>query len=96
MTLFLLHRAARLVVSLLAASVLVFLALRLLPGDVAQTIGGIKATPAQVSAVRHDLGLDRPLAASTATGSGVWSPVTSGARCSTAPPCPVSSPRSSR
>ncbi|MBO7936816.1 ABC transporter permease [Streptomyces antibioticus] len=63
MTLFLLHRAALLVVSLLAASVLVFLALRLLPGDVAQTIGGIKATPAQVAAVRHDLGLDRPLAA---------------------------------
>ncbi|MFF8481205.1 ABC transporter permease [Streptomyces antibioticus] len=63
MTLFLLRRAALLVVSLLAASVLVFLALRLLPGDVAQTIGGIKATPAQVSAVRHDLGLDRPLAA---------------------------------
>ncbi|MET9100129.1 ABC transporter permease [Streptomyces antibioticus] len=63
MTLFLLHRAALLVVSLLAASVMVFLALRLLPGDVAQTIGGIKATPAQVAAVRHDLGLDRPLAA---------------------------------
>lgn len=63
MTLFLLRRAALLVVSLLAASVLVFLALRLLPGDVAQTIGGIKATPAQVAAVRHDLGLDRPLAA---------------------------------
>ncbi|MFE8015797.1 ABC transporter permease [Streptomyces antibioticus] len=63
MTLFVLRRAALLVVSLLAASVMVFLALRLLPGDVAQTIGGIKATPAQVAAVRHDLGLDRPLAA---------------------------------
>lgn len=61
MTLFLLRRAGLLVVSLLAASVLIFLVLRLLPGDVAQTIGGIKATPAQVAAVRHDLGLDRPL-----------------------------------
>jgi len=62
-TLYVLRRAALLVVSLLAASVLVFLVLRLLPGDIAQTIGGIKATPAQVAAVRHDLGLDRPLAA---------------------------------
>lgn len=61
MTLYLLRRAGLLVVSLLAASVLIFLVLRLLPGDVAQTIGGIKATPAQVAAVRHDLGLDRPL-----------------------------------
>lgn len=63
MTLYLLRRSALLLVSLFAASVLTFLALRLLPGDVAQTIGGIKATPAQVAAVRHDLGLDRPLLA---------------------------------
>ena len=63
MTLYVVRRAALLVVSLLAASVLIFLVLRLLPGDIAQTIGGIKATPAQVAAVRHDLGLDRPLAA---------------------------------
>jgi peptide/nickel transport system permease protein len=61
MTLYLLRRAGLLLVSLLAASVLIFLVLRLLPGDVAQTIGGIKATPAQVATVRHDLGLDRPL-----------------------------------
>ncbi|MEU6377139.1 ABC transporter permease [Streptomyces sp. NPDC046909] len=63
MTLYLLRRAGLLAVSLLAASVLIFLVLRLLPGDIAQTIGGIKATPAQVAAVRHDLGLDRPLPA---------------------------------
>ncbi|MFJ8492708.1 ABC transporter permease [Streptomyces sp. NPDC094038] len=63
MTVYVLRRAALLVVSLFAASVLIFLVLRLLPGDVAQTIGGIKATPAQVAAVRHDLGLDRPLVA---------------------------------
>ncbi|KUN29909.1 ABC transporter permease [Streptomyces antibioticus] len=70
MTLYVLRRAALLVVSLLAASVLVFLVLRLLPGDIAQTIGGIKATPAQVAAVRHDLGLDRPLAAQYADWIG--------------------------
>jgi peptide/nickel transport system permease protein len=62
-TLYVVRRAALLVVSLFAASVLIFLVLRLLPGDVAQTIGGIKSTPAQVAAVRHDLGLDRPLVA---------------------------------
>ncbi|UFR06158.1 ABC transporter permease [Streptomyces sp. Go40/10] len=70
MTLYVVRRAALLVVSLLAASVLIFLVLRLLPGDIAQTIGGIKATPAQVAAVRHDLGLDRPLAAQYADWIG--------------------------
>ncbi|MFI5472726.1 ABC transporter permease [Streptomyces cacaoi] len=70
MTLYLLRRAGLLVVSLFAASVLIFLVLRLLPGDVAQTIGGIKATPAQVAAVRHDLGLDRSLVAQYASWIG--------------------------
>jgi peptide/nickel transport system permease protein len=63
MTLYLVRRVALLALALLAASVLIFLVLRLLPGDVAQTIGGIRATPAQVAAIRHGLGLDRPLAA---------------------------------
>ncbi|MER5193707.1 ABC transporter permease [Streptomyces sp. NPDC002755] len=70
MTLYLLRRAGLLLASLFAASVLIFLVLRLLPGDVAQTIGGIKATPAQVAAVRHDLGLDRPLVAQYASWTG--------------------------
>ncbi|MFH0178616.1 ABC transporter permease [Streptomyces cacaoi] len=70
MTLYLLRRAGLLVASLFAASVLIFLVLRLLPGDVAQTIGGIKATPAQVAAVRHDLGLDRSLVAQYASWIG--------------------------
>lgn len=72
MTLYLLRRAGLLVLSLLAASVLIFLVLRLLPGDIAQTIGGIKATPAQVAAVRHDLGLDRPLVAQYGSWIGEW------------------------
>ncbi|MFE6823617.1 ABC transporter permease [Streptomyces sp. NPDC057690] len=70
MTLYVLRRAGLLVVSLFAASVLIFLVLRLLPGDVAQTIGGIEATPAQVAAVRHDLGLDRPLGTQYASWIG--------------------------
>ncbi len=61
MAVFLLRRLALLLVSLLVASVLVFFVLRLLSGDVAQVIAGLKATPAQVEQVRRELGLDRPL-----------------------------------
>ncbi|MQY31195.1 ABC transporter permease [Nocardia aurantia] len=61
MTVFLLRRTGLLVVSLAVASVVVFALLRLLPGDVAATIGGINYSPAQLAALRTDLGLDRPL-----------------------------------
>ena len=44
---YLLRRTFLLLVSLLVASVLIFLLLRLLPGDVATTIGGLRATPAR-------------------------------------------------
>ncbi len=62
MTLFLLRRSGLLVLSLTVASVLVFVLLRLLPGDVAATIGGLQASAEQLAAIRADLGLDRPLA----------------------------------
>lgn len=42
-------------------SVLVFLAVSLLPGDIAQQVLGQSATPETVAAFRRDLGLDRPL-----------------------------------
>lgn len=48
-------------VSLLVASWLVFLACAWLPGDVAQVILGENADPAAVAALRHQLGIDRPL-----------------------------------
>ncbi|MBS1896677.1 MAG: ABC transporter permease [Actinobacteria bacterium] len=57
-----LTRGALLIVGLLVASVLIFLALRVFPGDVAQLLAGDKATPAQVEAIRQGLGLDQPLA----------------------------------
>jgi peptide/nickel transport system permease protein len=41
---------------------LVFLLLRLAPGDPAAQILGDQATPDQVAALRHDMGLDLPLA----------------------------------
>ncbi len=56
-----LTRLALLVVGLLVASVLIFLALRVLPGDVAQLIAGTQGTPEQVAALRTQLGLERPL-----------------------------------
>lgn len=58
-----LTRGALLVAGLLVSSVLIFLTLRVFPGDVAQLIAGTQASPAQVAALREDLGLDRPLAA---------------------------------
>lgn len=56
-------RILLLALGLAVASALIFSTLRILPGDVAQMIAGTEGTPAQVAAIRQDLGLDRPLAA---------------------------------
>ncbi len=56
-----LTRLALLLLGLLVASVLIFLSLRVLPGDVAQLIAGVNSTPAQIDAIRDRLGLDQPL-----------------------------------
>ena len=56
-----LTRGALQIAGLLVASVLIFVALRVLPGDIAQTIGGTSATPEQIAAIREQLGLERPL-----------------------------------
>ncbi|WP_424935372.1 MULTISPECIES: ABC transporter permease [Bacteria] len=58
---YVLTRGALLIAGLLVASIVIFLALRVFPGDVAQLIGGDKATPEQIEAIRASLGLDRPL-----------------------------------
>jgi peptide/nickel transport system permease protein len=54
--------AAELLVTLLAVSVLSFLLVALLPGDLTLLILGDAATPERVAALRAELGLDRPLA----------------------------------
>lgn len=54
-------RLAGLVVSLLVASLLIFLATNALPGDIAQVILGTNASPGEVEALRERLGLNRPL-----------------------------------
>lgn len=56
-----LTRLALLLVGLAVASVLIFLTLRVLPGNVAQLIAGIDAGPEQVAAISDRLGLDAPL-----------------------------------
>ncbi|MFG6445121.1 ABC transporter permease [Microbacterium sp. P06] len=54
-------RGVLLLAGLLVASVLIFFTLRVLPGDVAQLIGGTTSSPEQIAAIRAGLGLDRPL-----------------------------------
>ncbi|MFC3166293.1 ABC transporter permease [Ciceribacter thiooxidans] len=48
--------------TLLVISVLIFLAVSLLPGDIAQQVLGQSATPETIAAFRRELGLDQPLA----------------------------------
>ena len=60
MTRFLLGRCLGLVLTLLAASAVVFLVLDVLPGDVAQVMLGPDADPQAVQALAVQLGLDQP------------------------------------
>jgi ABC-type dipeptide/oligopeptide/nickel transport system permease component len=57
----LVHRIALSVPVLFGVLLLGFMLLQLVPGDVAQVIGGPQATPEVVEQIRKDLGLDRPL-----------------------------------
>jgi peptide/nickel transport system permease protein len=59
---FLFRRFALMVPTLWLVSLLVFALAEIVPGDVARTILGPYATPAQAAALRHQLGADRPLA----------------------------------
>ncbi len=56
----LLRRLAGLVLTLIAASLVVFAVLQILPGDPATLILDTQASPATLAALRHELGLDRP------------------------------------
>jgi peptide/nickel transport system permease protein len=61
MLLRILHRLMVLVVSVLAASVLVFAFMRVLPGDPARVALGINASEQAVAQLRAQFGLDRPV-----------------------------------
>src|SRR6185312_11462532 len=47
--------------TLLLVAVIVFLLVRLVPGDPAQVMLGESADPATIAAMHHEMGLDRPL-----------------------------------
>src|SRR5207237_7127288 len=57
------RRLVLLVPTVLGVVLLVFAFLHLVPGDPVEIMLGESAAPAQVAALRRDLGLDRPLAA---------------------------------
>lgn len=58
---FLLRRLFSLCLILLALALATFSMVRLIPGDPALNIAGFDATPDQIEAIRHQLGLDQPL-----------------------------------
>lgn len=61
MTRFIVGRVGLLALGWLIASVLIFATLRILPGDVAQVIGGTQASPERIEQLREALGLGQPL-----------------------------------
>ncbi|MCU1503706.1 MAG: ABC-type transporter, integral rane subunit [Ilumatobacteraceae bacterium] len=70
MAFYLLRRLALLVLAVFIASVVIFVLLQLLPGDLAQVLGGTQASPTQVAELRRQLGLNRPL--TSQYGSWIW------------------------
>ncbi|PPE78037.1 ABC transporter permease [Kaistia algarum] len=58
---YLLRRLAVLILSLFIAAIVLFVLLRLLPGDPANALLGIGATDAQIEAARQQVGSDQPL-----------------------------------
>jgi peptide/nickel transport system permease protein len=63
MMVFLLKRFAGFIVTVLAATLVVFVVLEVLPGDPARVMLGVEAQPEAVQALRTELGLDRSVAA---------------------------------
>ncbi|HWI28349.1 MAG TPA: ABC transporter permease [Stellaceae bacterium] len=60
MSAFLLKRGATFIATLVAASIVIFLVLEVLPGNAAQVMLGPEAPPEAVAALSQKLGLDRP------------------------------------
>ena len=68
MTAYLLRRLLSLSLSLVAASLVIFLVMEVVPGDPASFMMGINADPQAVAALRTQLGLDEPEALQQARG----------------------------
>jgi len=58
---YLLGRLASLILSLIVASIVIFLVLEVVPGDPAQFMLGLNAQPDTLAALREQLGLDQPM-----------------------------------
>jgi peptide/nickel transport system permease protein len=56
------RRIGLFLISLLGATVVIFVIVQALPGDIAQTTLGLNASPEAVASLRQQWGLDRPLA----------------------------------
>ena len=67
---YLLRRLAFLAVSLVVAMVAIFVLLRLLPGDPANALLSVNATPEQIAAARAQVGSDQPLLQQFTTWAG--------------------------
>ncbi len=61
MTIYILRRLLLIVPVLFSVSTALFVLMRVVPGDVARTILGQNASPDAIAALRHQMGLDRPL-----------------------------------
>lgn len=58
---YILKRILTLVPTLVAASILVFLFIHMIPGDPAAVLLGDTATPEEIAALTHEMGLDKPM-----------------------------------
>ena len=67
---FVIRRLLLFAAALFGISIVVFAALRVLPGDVASVMAGLNSPPERVAALRSQLGLDRPLIAQYADRIG--------------------------
>ena len=60
MTVFIIRRLLLAIPTLVGVTIITFALLHLAPGGPALALAGEKATPAQVAAITHELGLDKP------------------------------------
>jgi peptide/nickel transport system permease protein len=61
MTIYLLRRTGFLLLSLAVAMIVLFILLRLLPGDPSNALLSVGATPEQIAAAHKQLGADQPI-----------------------------------
>jgi peptide/nickel transport system permease protein len=57
---YLIRRFSQMIVALFLVSVLVFVIIKLAPGDPARIMAGVSATPETIENIRHEFGLDQP------------------------------------